>query len=150
MVKSKSIWSDQNHFGTTKSVLVTQKDKALVQIHCLLKQCFTRTFPRNQHVTVKLKSELLFTKFWYLFHVLADLKSICFTQRHLFQCCILIPWKCLRKTPFQHTVGGSCKHISDIFSHTRLPFPHTNNFPKGNRVKCHIYISEIMFYFRLF
>ena len=24
--------------------------------------------------------------------------------RHLFQCCILIPWKCPRKTPFQHTV----------------------------------------------
>ena len=29
MVKSKSIWSDQNHFGPTKTVLVTQKDKAL-------------------------------------------------------------------------------------------------------------------------
>ena len=26
--------------------------------------------------------------------------------RHLFQCCILIPIKCLHKTPFQHTVGG--------------------------------------------
>ena len=26
--------------------------------------------------------------------------------RHLFQCCILIPRKCPRKTPFQHTVGG--------------------------------------------
>ena len=24
--------------------------------------------------------------------------------RHIFQCCILIPRKCLRKTPFQHTV----------------------------------------------
>ena len=29
MVKSKSIWSDQNHFVPTKTVLVTQKDKAL-------------------------------------------------------------------------------------------------------------------------
>ena len=29
MVKSKSIRSDQNHFGPTKTVLVTQKDKAL-------------------------------------------------------------------------------------------------------------------------
>ena len=26
--------------------------------------------------------------------------------RHLFQWCILIPRKCLRKTPFQHTVRG--------------------------------------------
>ena len=25
-------------------------------------------------------------------------------HRHLFQCCILIPMKCPRKTPFQHTV----------------------------------------------
>ena len=30
MVKSKSIWSDQNHFGPTKTVLVTKKDKASV------------------------------------------------------------------------------------------------------------------------
>ena len=29
MVKSKSIWSDQIDFGPTKTVLVTQKDKAL-------------------------------------------------------------------------------------------------------------------------
>ena len=27
--------------------------------------------------------------------------------RHLFQCCILIPRKCPRKTPFQHTVPPS-------------------------------------------
>ena len=30
MVKSKSIQSDQNHFGPTKTVLVTQKDKAII------------------------------------------------------------------------------------------------------------------------
>ena len=32
MVKSKSIWSDQNHFGPTKTVLVTYKDKAYIFI----------------------------------------------------------------------------------------------------------------------
>ena len=31
--------------------------------HCVLKKGFTRTFPRNQDVTVKLKSELIFIKF---------------------------------------------------------------------------------------
>ena len=31
--------------------------------HCVLKWGFTRTFPRNQDVTVKLKSELIFIKF---------------------------------------------------------------------------------------
>ena len=41
---------------------------------------FMRTFPRNQDVTVKLKSELIFIKFWYFFNVLADPKPICFTQ----------------------------------------------------------------------
>ena len=33
MVKSKSIWSDQNHFGPTKTVLATQKDKAYVSMY---------------------------------------------------------------------------------------------------------------------
>ena len=42
--------------------------------------CFIQTFPRNQDVTVKLKSELIFIKFQYFFNVLADPKSICFTQ----------------------------------------------------------------------
>ena len=32
----------------------------------------TRTFPRNQDVSVKLKSELIFIKFWYFFNLLAD------------------------------------------------------------------------------
>jgi hypothetical protein len=31
--------------------------------HCVLKYGFTRTFPRNQEVTVKLRSELIFIKF---------------------------------------------------------------------------------------
>ena len=31
--------------------------------YCLLKKAFMRTFPRNQEVTVKLKSELNFIKF---------------------------------------------------------------------------------------
>ena len=47
--------------------------------HCVLKQGFTRTFPRNQDVTVKLKSELIFTKFQYSFNTLANSKPICFT-----------------------------------------------------------------------
>ena len=47
---------------------------------CVLKQSFMRTFPRNQDVTVKLKSELIFIKFQYFFNVLADPKPICSTQ----------------------------------------------------------------------
>ena len=34
------------------------------------------------------------------------LKSYKIELRHSFQSCILIPRKCPRKTPFQHTVGG--------------------------------------------
>ena len=41
---------------------------------------FTQTFPRNQDVSVKLKFELIFIKFKYFFNVLADPKSIYFTQ----------------------------------------------------------------------
>ena len=33
-------------------------------------------------------------------------KSFEIELRHLFQCCILIPKKCLHKTPFQHKVWG--------------------------------------------
>ena len=48
--------------------------------HCILKQGFTWTFPRNQDVTVKLKFELIFMKFYYFFNVLANPKPICFTE----------------------------------------------------------------------
>ena len=48
--------------------------------HCVLKQCFALIHPRNQDVTVKLKSELIFIKFQYFFYVLANPKPICFTQ----------------------------------------------------------------------
>ena len=48
--------------------------------HCVLKQGFTQTFPRNQDVSVKLKSETIFIKFQYSFNVLTDPKSICSTQ----------------------------------------------------------------------
>ena len=37
---------------------------------------FTRTFPRNQDATVKLKSELISIKFKYYFNTLADTKLI--------------------------------------------------------------------------
>ena len=47
---------------------------------------FTRTFARNQDVTVKLKSELIFIKFQYFFNVLVDPKPICFT--HTFHQCV--------------------------------------------------------------
>ena len=47
---------------------------------CQLKQGFTRTFPRNQDVVVKLKYELIFITFQCFFNFLADPKPICFTQ----------------------------------------------------------------------
>ena len=37
--------------------------------HCVFKKGFMRTFLRNQDVTMKLKSELIFIKFQYFFNV---------------------------------------------------------------------------------
>ena len=51
-----------------------------VRGHCVLKLGFMRTFPRNQDLTVKLKSRFIFIKFYYFFNVLAGPKPICFTQ----------------------------------------------------------------------
>ena len=45
------------------SILCLQKSRG--QGHCVLKQGFTRTYPRNQDLTVKLKSELIFIRFQY-------------------------------------------------------------------------------------
>ena len=54
--------------------------------HCVLKYGFTWTSPRNQDVTVKAKSELIFIKFQYFFNVLFYPKPICFTQMILSMC----------------------------------------------------------------
>ena len=62
MVKPKSIWSDQNHFGPTKTVLVTQKDKALVLMYLVARSLI---FVGSQN---KRKSFLL-SKFFFLLHL---------------------------------------------------------------------------------
>ena len=48
--------------------------------HWVWKWGFTWTFPENQDVTVKFKSELIFINFLYVFNVIGNTEPICFTQ----------------------------------------------------------------------
>ena len=59
MVYSKSIWSDQNHFGPTKTVLVTWKDKAYNFTRRFLTFC---NMPRSKVLKTSLISKCNFIK----------------------------------------------------------------------------------------
>ena len=80
MVKSKSIWSEQNHFGPTKTVLVTyQKDKALV--------FFLIAFPFLLEICKRPNNSRFFFKIIFPCHNFGDpdgSKQVCWFVRRAF------------------------------------------------------------------
>ena len=64
--------------------------------------------------------------------------------RHLFECSILVPRKCLRKTPFQHTVRGALCFVKFFFEDMNADKSFLSMQKSQKRKKVHSKVETLL------